>query len=466
MFKINTTLLNLVRTLGLLLSLAMVSFFYVATAQAAQVSLAWDSSPSSNVAGYRIYYGQAPGNYSANTPVDIVGKQTTSTVITGLQDGVPYYFAAKAYDTSTPPNESGFSNEVCQPCASSTAPTANFSATPTIGFVPLQVNFTDTSTASTGNTITTWYWTFGDGTTSNMPAPAHTYSTPGTYPVSLTVRDTANRSNTLTKPNYIVANAASPVAPVADFSASSPRTGMAPLTVTFINNSTDTVTGTIWSWNFGDGSPISPDQNPTHIYASSGTYTVSLTATDSAGSNTKTRIGYITVSSSDSLSPTCPCSIWDAGVTPTVVAELDTSAVEIGVKFKSDVNGFITGIRFYKASTNTGTHVGNLWTSRGTLRASATFTGETDSGWQQVNFATPVAITANSVYVASYHTNVGHYADDKGYFTATGIDNPPLHALQDGARGPNGVYLYGPGGFPTNTYWSSNYWVDVVFTPQ
>ena len=79
------------------------------------------------------------------------------------------------------------------------------------------------------------------------------------------------------------------------------------------------------------------------------------------------------------------------------------------MKFRSDSSGYITGIRFYKASTNTGTHVGNLWTSTGTRLATATFTSETASGWQQVNFATPVAITANTVYVASYHTNVGHY---------------------------------------------------------
>ena len=88
------------------------------------------------------------------------------------------------------------------------------------------------------------------------------------------------------------------------------------------------------------------------------------------------------------------------------------SAVELGVKFKSDVAGTITGIRFYKAAANTGTHVGNLWTSNGTLLATATFTNETASGWQQVLFATPVAIASNTVYVASYHANNGHYSAD------------------------------------------------------
>ena len=89
-------------------------------------------------------------------------------------------------------------------------------------------------------------------------------------------------------------------------------------------------------------------------------------------------------------------TIWGAGTVPGTVDSGPDSAVELGVKFRSDTAGYITGIRFYKASTNTGTHVGNLWTSTGTLLATATFTNETASGWQQVNFATPVAITANT----------------------------------------------------------------------
>ncbi|MGH8572964.1 MAG: DUF4082 domain-containing protein, partial [Gammaproteobacteria bacterium] len=157
-------------------------------------------------------------------------------------------------------------------------------------------------------------------------------------------------------------------------------------------------------------------------------------------------------------------TIWPGTAVPAVAADPDTSAVELGVKFRSDVNGTACGVRFYKGSTNTGTHVGKLWSSGGTLLAQATFIGETASGWQQVTFSSPVAITANTVYVASYHAPNGRYAVNEGYFT-TGVDTPPLHALQDGVSGGNGVYLYGAGGFPTNTFASSNYWVDVVFIP-
>src|SRR5262249_3804755 len=97
------------------------------------------------------------------------------------------------------------------------------------------------------------------------------------------------------------------------------------------------------------------------------------------------------------------------------------------------------------------------------LLASATFSGESASGWQQVTFGTPVNITAGVTYVASYHTTTGHYSNDGFYFGKSGVDQWPLHALADGVDGPSGVYLYGTGGFPTQTYLAANYWVDVVF---
>ena len=136
------------------------------------------------------------------------------------------------------------------------------------------------------------------------------------------------------------------------------------------------------------------------------------------------------------------------------------------MKFKTDVPGTITGIRFYKGSGNTGTHVGILWSSTGQLLASAIFSGETASGWQQVNFSAPVAITANRVYVASYHTSVGHYSDDQNYFSKKGVDRPPLHLLQNGISGVDGVLVYGAAiSCPKQGWHSSNYWVDVVFNP-
>ena len=125
----------------------------------------------------------------------------------------------------------------------------------------------------------------------------------------------------------------------------------------------------------------------------------------------------------------------------------------------------ITGIRFYKAASNTGTHVGHLWSAGGTLLASAAFTSETASGWQRVSFATPVAIAANTTYVASYHTDVGHYSADMYYFGRSGVDQWPLHALGSTTGSGNGVFAAGTtAGFPTGSYFGANYWVDVVFS--
>jgi hypothetical protein len=158
----------------------------------------------------------------------------------------------------------------------------------------------------------------------------------------------------------------------------------------------------------------------------------------------------------------CPCSIWPASTTPATALDTDTAAIEVGVKFRATTAGFITGIRFYKGGTaNAGTHRGRLWSAAGTQLATANFTGETASGWQQVNFAQPVAVTAGTTYVASYYAPRGRYSVNEGYFTSA-ISNGPLTALATGTDGGNGVYRYGSG-FPTNTWNASNYWVDVVF---
>ncbi|HVT28291.1 MAG TPA: DUF4082 domain-containing protein, partial [Lacipirellulaceae bacterium] len=156
-------------------------------------------------------------------------------------------------------------------------------------------------------------------------------------------------------------------------------------------------------------------------------------------------------------------SFWRDQDQPTTIDSRDKNSIEVGVRFTSDTNGYITGLRFYKASTNTGTHIGNLWSSTGQLLATATFTNETASGWQQVNFATPVPITAGVTYIASYFAPFGHYSANNNYFDTQGISYGPLHANPTGVGGTNGVYRYGSNsGFPTLTYANTNYWVDVV----
>ncbi|NML16522.1 DUF4082 domain-containing protein [Azohydromonas sp. G-1-1-14] len=176
----------------------------------------------------------------------------------------------------------------------------------------------------------------------------------------------------------------------------------------------------------------------------------------------------VTVGTGGGTGGGCPCTAFAPSATPTVASDSDTGTVNLGVKFRTDKSGHITGIRFYKGAGNTGTHVGALWTSTGQLLASQAFVNETATGWQQVNFATPVPVTANTVYVASYRAPNGRYAADDNFFANAGVDNGPIHLLANGVSGGNGVYTYGGTTvqFPTSTYRASNYWVDIVFQPS
>ena len=191
----------------------------------------------------------------------------------------------------------------------SLAPFVNFSAKPIEGKVPLTVTFTDESTRSP----TKWKWTFGDGTTSTKQNPMHKYSKAGNYTVTLKATNDKG-SNTATKTDYIKVI----TKPIANFT-SSVTSGKTPFNVAF----TDTSTGihTEWKWDFGDGSK-SFLQNPIHKYSKAGTYNVSLTVKNAAGSSTVTKTDYITVVAKPvadfSAKPT-------EGKAPLTVAFTDTS---------------------------------------------------------------------------------------------------------------------------------------------
>jgi len=163
-------------------------------------------------------------------------------------------------------------------------PVAEFIGTPTIGSVPLNVQF---SSLSTG-TITSYRWDFNnDGTIDgNSYSMAHQYTESGIYSVSLTVEGPAG-IDSITKTNYITVNA---VPPVAGFVAT-PTSGTTDLRVQFTNNSTGYNQST---WDFGDGN-TSNDDNPMHTYTTAGTYNVALNVSGEAGTDSETKTGYINV---------------------------------------------------------------------------------------------------------------------------------------------------------------------------
>ncbi len=171
------------------------------------------------------------------------------------------------------------------------APVAAFTADVREGYAPLTVRFTN---QSTGTAPITYAWDFDDDGTIDRsePSPNFTFTDPGTYTVNLTVSNAAG-SDSEQKVNYITVTPA-PVAPSAAFTADV-REEYAPLTVRFTNQSTGTAP-LIFEWDFtNDDEYVSQLSNPTFTYSTPGTYTVKLTVTNIAGSDTEIKSGYITV---------------------------------------------------------------------------------------------------------------------------------------------------------------------------
>lgn len=148
-------------------------------------------------------------------------------------------------------------------------------------------------------------------------------------------------------------------------------------------------------------------------------------------------------------------------LTPSFV---DPAAVpyNLGTSFKAIVSGNVVGVRFYKDVTNTGTHVGTLWDlASGTKLGEVTFTGETASGWQEMLFASPIAITANTPYVIAYSTG-GHYSTTTHFFQSSGYTNGNLYAYSN-VEGVNGRYNADPLAYPATSFLETFYFVDVMF---
>ena len=163
---------------------------------------------------------------------------------------------------------------------------ADFEASPLSGSAPLVVQFTDLSAGSP----TMWSWDFGDGSDGDFIAnPVHTYTNPGVYTVSLTIANQDGSSDMETKVSYISVRKAGII--TANFQAE-PTTGSAPLSVQFTDLSSGSPT--MWSWDFGDGS-TDLIANPVHVYQNQGSYNVTFTASNTDGSDTVTKTGFITV---------------------------------------------------------------------------------------------------------------------------------------------------------------------------
>jgi Domain of unknown function (DUF4082) len=183
-------------------------------------------------------------------------------------------------------------------------------------------------------------------------------------------------------------------------------------------------------------------------------------------------------------------SLWSSSpnsISPAIPIDPDRESVELGIKFSSNVPGKITAIQFYRTVPIDSGYIINLWDEQGNLLGNAmSIEGQQPTpGWQTVQLYPPVAIEAGKTYIASYYANGGSYPVNENFFqpkddtdiaavgdTSISVSNGPLYALcdrqlvDDEYKCRNGVYKYGLSGFPTETYKSSNYWVDVIFKPD
>ncbi len=236
----------------------------------ASFTLAWDPNQEPDLAGYKLYYGTSSRSYQQNMDV---GNLTQYT-LTGLQDGVTYYFAVTAYDTEG--NESGYSNEVS--ARNNLPPQASASSSPGSGHAPLTVSFQGNGTDQDG-TIVSYSWDFGDGASSNLQNPSHTFTTAGTFTARLTISDNDGATASAT----VQINVLPPNLPPTLSISAAPLSGQAPLNVSFSSSASDS-DGSIasYSWDFGDGGSSS-QANPSHLYNSAGQYTARLTVRDDDG---------------------------------------------------------------------------------------------------------------------------------------------------------------------------------------
>jgi hypothetical protein len=443
-------------------------------ALAASITLGW--SPPTNttqIAGYQLHFGTSSGRYQSVR--DVAGASTASATVDGLTAGSTYYFAVRARNAAASV-VSAFSNEVSAKIPSSAdtaAPTISSFATSPVGSTytaARSVAFTAVATDNVGVAKVEFY----DGSTlkgTDVSSPysyawSLTSAANGTHTWTAKAYDAANNvrvSSALTRtvsletaapsiPGGLSASAASTARINLSWSASSDNVGVSAYLV-------ERCLGAGCK-SFAQVASVATTSYASTGLAAGSTYRYRVRARDAA--NNRSAYSVVVGATTPSASGCAGSSVWAATATPTNLSSWRTESRELGMKFRSDVGGNVCGVRFYKGSANTGTHVGSLWTSGGALLARATFTQETTSGWQQVNFATPVAIKANTVYVVSYLAPAGRYSYDRGYFTDAGVDRAPLHALKTGISGGNGVYVRGSG-FPTDTSGDANYWVDVVF---
>ena len=264
---------------------------------------------------------------------------------------------------------------------STTAPVSSFISNITTGSNPLSIQFLDSST----NSPTAWAWSFGDGGTSSVQNPVHTYSRDGTFTVTLSAVNSAG-SSTVSRDGYVTVTESSP-APVASFK-STDTYGDAPLTVQFIDTSKNSPTS--WVWSFGDGGTSSV-QNPSYTYPAAGTYTVTMTASNSGGSSTSTELDMITVELTE------PIASFEANVT--------SGEPPLAVRFTDTSSNAPTTWYWYFGDGGTSTEQDPVYEYDDAGSYTVSFTATNDEGSNTTTIAKYINVTAITAPVPAFEAD-------------------------------------------------------------
>src|SRR5262245_30238148 len=352
---------------------------------------------------------------------------TVSVVLTGLAVVSSILFSAGCFVISSSSNtgkKTSSTTDTSPPVSSITTPTAG--ATVVTGTI---VNITGTASDAGGGRVASVSVSVDGGATWNAATgtDAWSYNWTPTSPGPATIRsravdDNENTQTNQTQINVIVISPPQVVSVTPGAGATNVSIGVAPtarfskpLDITSLNASTvllrDAANNPVPLTISYRASDFTITLTPQRLLKLGQAYTVTLKGgpaaphiIDGAGTPLPSDFAW-----SFTTKPPTPVTIWAPTATPTNPLTNDGNAVELGLKFRSDSDGFITGVRFYKGGpANGGTHVGHLWTSAGTLLGSVNFANETASGWQQAPFQNSIPVTANTTYVVSYFAPQGH----------------------------------------------------------
>ncbi|HEY6329681.1 MAG TPA: PKD domain-containing protein [Blastocatellia bacterium] len=317
------------------------------------------------------------------------------------------------------------------------APEVSVTASATSGTAPLTVNFSAT-VIDPGATVSTYSWAFGDGQISSQASPSHVYTSAGSYNASLTITDSTGATATASSGAITVAPRPAPQVSIT----ASASSGQAPLSVNFSASVNDPgATVSTYNWSFGDGQSSS-QATPSHVYTTVGSFTVSLTITDSTGASASATTTINTtappppaapvvslVASSTSGPAPLPVSfsanVSDPGMQVTSYSwnfgDGQTSTVEAPLHIYSTVGTFTATLT---VTTNAGTH--------GAASTSITVQPEAAPGAQPVTWTNVVGCsvngstlkkTASTTWGNAGAGSVQSIASGDGYVTFTAAEN-------------------------------------------